>query len=275
MQAISYEFRKKPNNVFGSRTYETFLLLNGLIGTVFIGIAVGTFFNGSMFVLNDMNQVTWQGPARGLEAALNYKNVLLGLSVFFLARTLAILYFMNDIDSQDIFRRAKKHLYFNSIPFVILFLAFIITVFTAEGFAYSPQGEVYREPMKYLNNLIENPLLGILFLAGVGLVLSGIVMSLVRNTGKGIWYTGGGTILTVFCLFLVAGYNNTPFYPSVYDLQSSLTIENSSSSKFTLTVMSYVSLIVPFVIAYIFYAWRAINKHQISEEEMEKESHSY
>ncbi|MCW3785028.1 cytochrome d ubiquinol oxidase subunit II [Plebeiibacterium sediminum] len=272
IQAIAYEFRNRPNNVYGPKTYETFLFINGLIGTIFIGTAVATFFTGSNFSVNELNQSKWDTPFHGLEAALNLHNLSLGLTVFFLARVLAILYFMNSVDHKEILERARKQLIINAIPFVVLFLTFTTWLLLRDGFAVDPgTKEVYMEPFKYFNNLIEMPLILIGFLAGVVLVLWGIISSYLKPSSKGIWFTGPGTIITVLMLLLIAGYNNTSFYPSVSNLQSSLTIENASSSHFTLTAMSYVSLMIPFVLAYIWYAWRAINVNKIDQEEIEKD----
>ena len=276
IQAVSYEYRKKPQNFLGARTYEVFLFLNGLFGTILVGIAVGTFFNGAMFSLNDFRQVTWETPFRGLEAVLTFHNVALGLSVFFLARVLGALYFLNTVDDAEIEVRARKQVLINAIPFLVFFLYFLTVLMLKAGFAYDPSdGKVFMEPFKYFHNLIEMPLLLVLLLVGVVGVLWGIGSSLLKKVGSGIWYAGSGTILTVWVLFLIAGYNSTCFYPSAYDLQSSLTIENASSSRFTLTVMSYVSLLVPFIIAYIWWMWRAMNSKKITINEIREESHSY
>ncbi len=290
VQAVSYEYRKKSNNLFGHRTYETLLFINGLLGTILIGTAVATFFTGSGFTVNKMNLTIltgnkmpviseWTGPAHGLEAALNIQNLTLGLTVFFLARVLALLYFMNRISNTEMVERVKKQLLFNAIPFVIFFLIFAIWLILSNGFAVNPQTkEVFIEPFKYLHNLIAMPLVAIIFVVGVVLVLTGIILPIfnfVKQSSKGIWFTGLGTILTVFALFLLAGFNNTAYYPSTSDLQSSLTIENSSSSHYTLTAMSYVSLFVPFVLAYIWFAWRAIDNKKIDLDEMKTETHTY
>ena len=284
IQAISYEFRSKPNNLFGHKTYEVFLFINGALGTILIGTAVGTFFNGSQFSVNLANIAgsanpvisRWETPAHGLEAALNLHNLSLGLSVFFLARILGLLYFMNNVSEASIITRTKKHLFINSVLFLAVFLFFAIKLLLKEGYAYDPATKVVSlENYKYLHNFIQMPLTGIMFLAGVLLVLYGIISSLLKTVTNGIWFTGTGTVLVVFSLFAAAGYNNTAYYPSNFDLQSSLTIENSSSSKYTLTVMSYVSLLVPFVFAYIFYAWRSINKKKIDVQEIKSESHVY
>ena len=290
VQAVSYEYRQKPNNLFGKRTYETLLFINGLLGTVLIGTAVATFFTGSEFSVDKMNltRITgnlmpviseWKGMANGLEAAFNLQNLSLGLTVFFLSRVLALLYFMNRIRNAEMMERVKKQLLYNAIPFVVFFLTFTIWLMLSTGFAVNPTTRVvFMEPYKYLHNLMAMPIAAVLFVLGVALVLLGIIRPLtcyVKFGTKGIWLTGAGTILTVFSLFLLAGFNNTAYYPSTFDLQSSLTIENSSSSHYTLTAMSYVSLLVPFVIAYIWYAWRAIDNKKIDIEEIKKESHIY
>jgi cytochrome bd ubiquinol oxidase subunit II len=277
IQAVSYEFRTKAGNFLGQKTYEAFLYINGLLGTILIGTAVGTFFTGSRFSLNEMNQVNWEGPARGLEAALNIQNLSLGLAVFFLSRVLATLYFMNNIDEETIFTRSKRHLLLNALPFLVFFLFFTIRLMFIDGYAYDPEtGLVSMEKFKYLHNLVGMPVVLIMLLTGVVGVLYGIGSSLLKEkyTG-GIWFAGAGTVLTVMSLFLLAGFNNTAFYPSSFDLQSSLTIENASSSKFTLSVMSYVSLMIPFVIAYIWYAWSSMNRKKINREELKSEDHLY
>ena len=276
IQAVSYEFRTKAGNFLGKRTYESFLFINGLLGTFLVGVAVATFFSGSQFSLNEMNNVLWANETRGLEAILSIFNVSLGLTVFFLARVLGLLYFMNTIDNENIIRRSKKQLLYNAIPFLFCFLLFAVWLMLREGFAVNPEtGEVFMEPFKYFHNLVEMPVVLGIFLAGVLAVLGGIAFSLLKDTSNGIWFTGPGTILVVFSLFMLSGLNNTSFYPSTHDLQSSLTIQNASSSHYTLVVLSYVSLIVPFVIAYIAYAWRALNKKKIDEKEMQEEHHVY
>lgn len=290
IQAVSYEYRSKPNNFFGHRTYEVLLFLNGLLGTVLIGTAVATFFTGSAFLVDKMNITLltgnqmpviseWKGPAYGLEAALNIQNLTLGLTVFFLARVLALLYFMNRLNNAAMMERVKKQLLYNAIPFVVFFLTFTIWLLFSDGYSVNPTtGVVTMEPYKYLHNLIGMPVVAVLFVLGVAMVLLGIIRPLtcfVKCHTKGIWAAGFGTVLTVLSLFLLAGFNNTAYYPSTYDLQSSLTIGNSSSSFYTLVAMSYVSLLVPFVLAYIFYAWRAIDKKKIDIEEMKQEPHTY
>ena len=287
IQAVSYEFRSKPNNFLGQKTYEVFLFINGALGTILIGAAVSTFFTGSEFSVHKENLAAltspvisqWQGAAHGLEAVLNWRNVALGLAIFFLARILGVLYFINTVDEMNILARAKKQLWINAIPFLVFFLAYVFALVLSSGFAVDPTtGVVSMESYKYLHNLLGMPVVLILFLLGVVMVLWGIIRPLwkfEKCASKGIWFAGIGTILTVFSVFLLAGFNNTAYYPSTYDLQSSLTIMNSSSSHYTLTAMSYVSLLVPFVLAYIWYAWWSINRKKIDVAEMETEEHTY
>ena len=290
VQAVAYEYRRKPGNFLGQKTFEMFLFLNGFLGTVLIGTAVATFFTGSEFSVNKMNLLNltsdampviseWKGAAHGLEAALNIQNLLLGLAVFFLARLLALLYFLNRVENAEIMSRARKQLLFNLIPFLVFFLPFVIWLILSPGFAVDASTKtVFMEPFKYLHNLLQMPFVAVLFVSGVVLVLLGLLRTITRFEKChtiGIWITGGGTILTVWSLFLLAGFNHTAYYPSTFDLQSSLTIHNSSSSHYTLTAMSYVSLMVPFVLAYICYAWRAMDKTKITVKELESETHVY
>lgn len=276
IQAISYEYRSKPNNFLGAKTFEVFLFINGALGTILLGTAVATFFTGSEFSINEMNFSKWEGAARGLELALNFHNLSLGLAVFFLARVLAILYFMNNINDEGILSRTNKQLIYNTVPFLIFFLTFVIWLMLIDGFAYDPVSKnVTYESYKYLHNFLQMPLVLAIFLIGVVLVLFGIGKSIIKPETNGIWYSGAGTILTVFALFLIAGFNHTAFYPSTFDLQSSLTLENASSSKYTLKAMTYVSLMVPFVIAYIWYAWKSINNKKIDADEMKEDIHIY
>jgi len=285
LQAVSYEYRTKANNWLGTKTYDIFLFINGLIGTVFLGTAVATFFTGSLFSVNAMHHSFWQSAYKGLELALNfgryatYVNLSLGLAVFFLARILASMYFMNNIDDETISQRARKIVMKSTIPFLIFFLFFLINVLVMNGFNYDPVTKVVNmESFKYLHNLLAMPLVLILMLLGVVAVLWGIyrVYFAAEKCGrKAVWFTGAGTIVTVFSLLLTAGYNHTAFYPSIYNLQSSLTIQNASSSQYTLTAMGYVSLLVPFVVAYIWYAWSQMNKKSITKKEMEEDSHAY
>jgi cytochrome d ubiquinol oxidase subunit II len=285
IQAIAYEYRTKPNNFLGQKTFEVFLFLNGALGTILTGTAVATFFTGSPFFVSDMNFSEWKTPFHGLELAFDftryavYINLSLGLAVFFLSRVLGNLYLMNTVEDETMARRAHNLLLKDAIPFLFFFLFFLINILVRSGFAYDPEtGIVSMEPFKYLHNLLNMPLVLILLLAGIGLVLFGLYKSwrsFESFHARAIWLVGPGTVLTVFALFLTAGFSQTSFYPSVYDLQSSLTIENASSSKYTLTAMSYVSLLVPFVLVYIWYAWKSINNKKIDKLEMEEEEHKY
>ncbi|NDV79088.1 cytochrome d ubiquinol oxidase subunit II [Dysgonomonas sp. 511] len=285
IQAVSYEFQSKPGNTFGQNTYRMFLFINGLLGTFLIGAALATFFTGSDFVVNKANMADitnptisrWGSEWHGLEALANPRNWMLGLAVFFLARTLACLFFINRLQDEGLVARSRKFLLYNGMPFVVFFLVFVIWSFLSNGFAVNPETkEVFLQPYKYFNNLIEMPVVGIVFLAGIVLVLFGIGKTLLsKDFDKGIWFTGVGTVLTVCMLLLITGYNNTAYYPSATNLQSSLTIENSSSSEFTLTVMSIVSLLVPFVLAYIIYAWNSLEKKKFKIEDLKDDGHVY
>jgi cytochrome d ubiquinol oxidase subunit II len=276
IQAIAYEFRSKPKNVFGQKTYDVFLLVNGILGTVLIGTAVGTFFNGGNFVVSDMNFSSWSNKWYGLEAVTNPHNVALGLSIFALSRILAIHYIIKNVDEPEILEKSKNALWFNTLLFLIVFLYWLIKLLFIEGFSYDPDTLIVtKEKFKYLHNILEMPVNTVILLSGIVLVLFGIIKSLFTNFENAIWFTGIGTVLTVFAIFIIAGFNHTCFYPSLSDIQSSLHIQNASSSHYTLTAMSYVSLLVPFVFAYIFYAWRAINNKKIDKQEMETETHAY
>lgn len=278
IQAVSYEYRSWPDNFLGSRSYETFLFINGMIGTFLVGVVVASFFTGSPFSINDMNQSFWQSPLRGIELLFNLHNLSLGLAIFFLARVLGLLYFINSIEGEEeLTARMRKSLLRNAVPFLVFFLVFVIWLLLRDGYAVNPEtGEIFMQANKYFINFIEMPVVLLLFVAGVALVKWGIFISSFKAANNGIWFSGSGVFLTVFSLLLVAGFNNTAFYPSSYDLQSSITIMNGSSSHFTLTVMSYVSLMVPFVVAYIWYTWRAINRHKMNRKELEsKDSHIY
>ena len=276
IQAIAYEFRSKPDNVLGIKTFDLFLFLNGSLGPFLIGVAVGTFFTGAMFTLNMMNQVHWATQWYGLEALLNIRNLALGFAVLFLARVNGLLYLINTLDNEVLFKRSVKGLIANSILFVFFFIFFVISLLFSKGFAADPiTGTITIEKFKYLHNFIQMPVVLILFLAGVVSVLYGIGITVFRKSVSGIWFYGAGTILAVLSLFLVAGFNGTSFYPSLFDLQSSLTIRNASSSLFTLKTMMYVSFIIPIVVVYIWYAWKAINNNRITEEEMKSDEHKY
>ena len=285
LQAVSYEFQSKAGNLLGKQTYRTFLVINGVIGPLLLGGAVATFFTGSDFYINKGNMVNeimpvishWGNGWHGLDALTNIWNVILGLAVFFLARVLGALYFINNIDDKELTDKCRRAVLNNTVLFLLFFLAFVIRTLVSDGFAVNPDTqEVYMQPFKYFTNFIEMPVVLILFLIGVVLVLFGIGKTVLKKTfDKGIWFTGIGTVLTVLSLLLVAGYNNTAYYPSYTDLQSSLTLANSCSSEFTLKTMAYVSILVPFVLAYIFYAWRSIDRHKITEKEMDEGGHSY
>ncbi len=276
IQAISYEFRSKPKNFLGAKTYELFLKINGFAGTILIGTAVGTFFTGSNFVVNEMNFSSWTSPWHGLEALLNFHNLALGISVFALARILAIHYFYKNINVPEIIERSKDMLWINTCIFLLAFLYWFIKLLLMDGFAYDPDSMiVFLEKNKYYINLIQMPLNTLILGIGILLVLYGTIHSLISFFPNAIWYSGIGTVFTVFALFILSGYNNTCFYPSVANIQSSLHIQNASSSYYTLKVMSYVSLMMPFVFAYIYYAWKAINNKKIDKDEMESETHVY
>ena len=276
IQAVAYEFRSKPNNFLGSKTYEVFLLINGILATILIGTAVGTFFNGGNFVVDEMNLSAWANKWYGLEALANFHNVALGIAIFGLSRILAIHYFRKNIDDAAILERSKSHLLANTGIFLLAFLYWLIKLLLMEGFAYDPDTMmVSMEKYKYLHNIIEMPINTVLLLTGVVLVLYAIIRSIIQEFENAIWFSGIGTILVVFSVFILAGFNNTCYYPSAFDLQSSLNIENSSSSHYTLTAMTYVSLFVPIVIAYIIYTWRAINNKKIDKAEVENHSDTH
>jgi cytochrome bd ubiquinol oxidase subunit II len=275
VQAVSYEYRSKPDNFLGKKVFDMFLFINGLLATILLGAAVGTFFTGSHFIIDSDRHSQWTMATRGLEAALNVQNLSLGLAVFFLSRVLACLYFFRTIDNDEIIADVRKQLLYNAVPFVVFFLLFTFLLLLKDGFAVNPAtGEVFMQPYKYFRNLIEMPVVAILFLGGVVTVLAGIILPVVsysKHGAKSIFLGGLGTFVTVFAIFLLAGFNNTAYYPSVADLQSSLTIANSSSSPYTLKIMSYVSLFIPFVLAYIYYVWRLINKKKNTLNDLENE----
>ncbi len=280
LQAVSYEFQSLPGNFLGAKTYKSFLFINGVLGTFLVGVALATFFTGSEFTMSKGNIAgvgtvgpiisQWQNPWHGLEALINLRNLSLGLAVLFLARTMACLYFINRLDHPVLQKRTHKYLTYNAIPFLLFFLIFVIWTLFSEGFAVNPETKVvYMEKLKYLNNFLQMPHLLAIFLIGVIGVLYGIIKSALKpKYRKGIWFAGAGAVLTVTMLIFITGVNNTAFYPSVTDLQSSLTVQNSSSSKFTLNAMAWVSLFIPIVMGYIFYAWRALEKNHTSIEEV-------
>ncbi|MGM9717984.1 MAG: cytochrome d ubiquinol oxidase subunit II [Prevotella sp.] len=280
VQAVSYEFQNKLGNLLGTRTFQWCLVANGILGPLLLGGAVATFFNGSNFLVAKDNMVdgfelqpvisSWANASHGLDALLDPWNLVLGFAVFFLARVLGILYVMNNVDDENIRCRGSVRLIGTAVPFVVLFVAFLVHVLLKDGFAYDPStGVISIVPMKYLDNFITLWYVSLVLVVGVVLVLYGIIRTIVSKTYIcGIWPAGIGTVLTVLSLLLCAGLNNTAYYPSLADLQSSLTIANSSSSEFTLQVMSVVSILVPFVLAYIVYAWHSIDKKKLDKEEL-------
>lgn len=280
IQAVSYDFQNKIGNFLGPKTFQVCLVINGIVGPLLLGGAVATFFDGSNFVIdkgnltNDLQPVLsrWANASHGLDALLDPWNLVLGIAVFMLARILGILYIKNNIEHEAILERCTKQLPWNALIFLAFFVAFLIHVLTKDGFGDHGDMGITEEELTYLNNLIEMPGLALILLIGIVLVLLGIFKAsksvAYRN---GIWLTGIGTILTVLVLFLITGWNQTAYYPSLIDINSSLTIVNSSSSEFTLRTMTYVSFLIPFVLAYIIYAWRAIDKKGITLEEIEKE----
>lgn len=295
IQAVSYEFQNKIGNFLGPKTFQICLIINGIVGPLLLGGAVATFFNGSNFqidkgnITNSLQPVIsrWANTCHGLDALLDPWNVVLGLAVLMLARILGMLYIKNNIDHQQIQERCTRQLPWNTLIFLLFFLPFLIRLMIKDGFSTAAgagmsaaaeagmsavsSGSITLESMKYLHNLLEMPILLVILLIGVVLVLFGIFKSS-RSVEyrKGIWFTGIGTVLTVLVLLLIAGWNNTAYYPSNIDLQSSLTIANSCSSEFTLRTMAIVSLLIPFVLAYIVFAWRAIDRKRITQEEIEQ-----
>ena len=286
LQAVSYEFQNKIGNFLGPKTFQFFLTLNGIVGPLLLGGAVATFFEGSNFIIEKNNLIDagaitpiisrWANASHGLDALLNPWVLVLGFAVVFLARILGILYVMNNVNDEDIRSRGSVRLIGAAVPFLVLFVAYLVHLLLKEGFAVNPEtGEIFMEPYKYFNNFIEMWYLLILLLIGVVLVLFGIGKTIVsKDYISGIWPAGIGTVLTVLALLLCCAWNNTAYYPSTADLQSSLTLTNSCSSEFTLRTMFYVSLLVPFVLAYIVYAWRAIDAKKLDKDEI-KTDHAY
>ena len=284
IQAISYEFQNKAGNLFGVRTFQTGLIINGILGTLLLGGAVATFFTGSNFIVEKGNITDfmqpvishWANGSRGLDVLLNPWVVIFGISVVFLARILGTLYINNNVNDDIIRGRVRKQLLVNTVLFLLFFLPFLIVILVGEGYAVNEAGVIVMEPMKYLNNLLAMWTLAIILLVGVVLLLFGIVKTVLKpEYVRGIWPAGIGVVLVVLVLFLIAGWNNTAYYPSTAELQSSLTLQNSSSSEFTLKAMFYVSFLVPFVLAYIVYAWRAIDKKAIDRKEIAEDDHAY
>ncbi|MDR0537849.1 MAG: cytochrome d ubiquinol oxidase subunit II [Tannerellaceae bacterium] len=285
LQAVSYEYQAKKGNLLGKKTYQIFLIINGILGPVLIGTAVGTFYNGANFIVNKANLTDLGMPVisswveyhgvqlHGLEAAFNPWNLALGLAVFFLARVLALLYFINNIADADIQKRSRKQLIIETGLFLVCFLTFLVHLVLQKGF---DSKEMAWVDYKYLFNLIEMPAVLAILLIGVVGVLFGIIKTILSGTwNKGIWFAGTGTVFTVLALLLIAGWNHTAYYPSLVDAKSSLTMENSCSSLFTLKAMSICSILIPFVLAYIVYAWRALDLRKIDEKEMKENEHTY
>ena len=284
IQAVSYEFQNKAGNLFGVRTFQIGLIINGILGPLLLGGAVATFFTGSNFIvekgsITDFMQPVishWANGSRGLDVLLNPWVVIFGISVVFLARILGTLYINNNVNDDIIRGRVRKQLLVNTVLFLLFFLPFLIVTLVGEGYAVNEAGVIVMEPMKYLNNLLAMWPLAIILLVGVVLLLFGIVKTVLKpEYVRGIWPAGIGVVLVVLVLFLIAGWNNTAYYPSTAELQSSLTLKNSSSSEFTLKAMFYVSFLVPFVLAYIVYAWRAIDKKAIDRKEIAEDDHAY
>ena len=285
LQAVSYEFQNKIGNILGPKTFQFFLTLNGIVGPLLLGGAVATFFEGSNFIIEkdnlvDPNAITpiisrWANASHGLDALLNPWVLIFGFAVVFLARVLGILYVINNVNDEDIRSRGSVRLVGAAIPFVLLFVAYLVHLLLKDGFAYNDNGIIYMEPYKYLTNLLDMWYLLVILIIGVVLVLFGIGKTIVsKNYIGGIWPAGIGTVLTVLALLLCSAWNHTAYYPSTADLQSSLTMANSCSSAFTLRTMFYVSLLVPFVLAYIIYAWRAIDAKKLDKEEI-RNDHAY
>lgn len=278
LQAVSYEFQNKLGNIFGAKTFQWFLVLNGIIGPVLLGGAVATFFNGSNFVVNKMNITNslqpvisqWANGSHGLDALLDPWNLVLGLAVMFLSRILGTFYIINNVNDAAIQERSKRQLLVNTVPFLVLFLSFLIRTLLKDGFAENVNdGSIYMEPMKYLNNFVTMWYLLVVLLIGVLMLLYALGKTLfTKNYTKGIWFAGIGVVLVVLSLLLCAGWNHTAYYPSNIDIQSSLTISNSCSSLFTLQTMSVVSILVPFVVAYIAYVWYVMDKKKLDKEEL-------
>lgn len=284
IQAVSYEFQNKAGNLFGVRTFQIGLIINGILGPLLLGGAVATFFTGSNFIVEKGNITDfmqpvishWANGSRGLDVLLNPWVVIFGISVVFLARILGTLYINNNVNDDIIRGRVRKQLLVNTVLFLLFFLPFLIVTLVGEGYAVNEAGVIVMEPMKYLNNLLAMWPLAIILLVGVVLLLFGIVKTVLKpEYVRGIWPAGIGVVLVVLVLFLIAGWNNTAYYPSTAELQSSLTLKNSSSSEFTLKAMFYVSFLVPFVLAYIVYAWRAIDKKAIDRKEIAEDDHAY
>ncbi len=271
VQAVSYEYRKKPDNFLGAKVYEGFLFINGTVGILLIGAAVGTFFTGSNFVLNDYNQVSWTNPLRGLEAAFSLFNLSFGLFLVFNARVLGSMYLVNNIDftgMPDFEKRMRKACITNLIIALPFLLYVLVSLLLMTGFGTDQNGVVSMVANKYLHNLLGMPIVLVLLLAGLVLVVFGVYLTSLTKSDKGIWFGGLGTVFVGLAVFFLAGFNGTPFYPSKVDLQSSLTIYNASSSHYTLTCMTYVAMVIPFVLGYISYVWKLMNAKKLSVDDV-------
>ena len=278
IQAVSYEFQNKLGNFFGAKTFQVCLVINGVVGPLLLGGAVATFFNGSNFIIDKANMTMavqpvisrWANASSGLDALLDVWNLVFGAAVFLLARLLGMLYINNNVNDEVIRGRIRKQLLYNGVAFLVLFLAFLIRTLVKDGYAFDPAtGLIFMEPYKYLHNMLEMWPLTLVLLVGVVLLLAGLGKTLLdARYIKGIWPAAAGVILVVLVLFLMVGWNDTAYYPSNADLQSSLTIRNSSSSEFTLRTMAYVSLLVPVIIAYASYAWWSIDKKKLDKNEI-------
>ncbi len=274
IQAVSYEYRKKPDNFFGTRTYEMFLYINGSVGVILLGVALGTLFTGGNFIKTDMNLSSWTQSTYGLEGALHPFNVALGLTLFFLARIQAELYFINNIAQSEIVQNAKKALFRDAILFLAFFIAMTLMLLFLGGLSFKEDTFTY-ERYKFLSNFLANPVLLVLYVLGAFLVIYALFTTLFQKSTRGIWFSGLGTVLVVLSFLCLLGYNNTPIYPSISHPQSSLTIQNASGSHYTLSAMSYVSLLVPFVLGYIYLVWRSMDKTKITSEEIASDAHHY
>lgn len=284
LQAVSYEFRRKPGNLFGTGVYDAFLFFNGCVGCILLGVAVGMMIFGADFTISKGNildgsrpVISVWNPSHGLEAIFDWRNLLVGFTVLFLARMNAALYFMNNIEEGTQFKaRQRKAALVNGAIFVVLFLALVAVIFTSKGYGYDAAGKISVVPYKYADNLMTLWWFGFIFLAGVVMVLYGLGKTAVRCVyNRGIWWTGIGTVLAILALLCLVGYNDTSYLPSVSDPQSSLTIRNSSSSYFTLKVMTWVSVLSPIVIGYIFVVWRKLSKPPLTPTELEHEHDAY
>ena len=283
LQAVAYEYRRKEGNVFGEKTYNVFLIVNGIAGPLLLGTAVATFFTGANFTVDRLNLADlggntvisqWTTPWHGLEAVADPRNLLLGVAVVFLAGMLACQYFLNNLDDEPLRMRSKRQMRRCAVLFLLFFLPFLVCILLATGWSEDAAGTISREPYKYLHNLVEMPYVAAILLIGIVLVLWSIAAGW-KGSSKAIWFGGAGTVLTVLALLLCAGWNGTAYYPSLADMQSSLTIRNSSSSEFTLKAMSVVSLMIPFVVAYIWYAWRSLSRTSVPCEKERRDEHIY